>query len=127
MYSKEMLQGILLSLGRHNLVIYVNENAKLGYSVKFYLDIRGEEEFLESIQRTLLQYSVLSSIVSSGNRPTLRITGIKNLVIISALLPDLPSYRNDVQEFKDIVAIFVVKRHKTLEGLEELMKIKGVL
>ena len=131
MFSKDILRGILLSVARHNLTIYVNEKAKLGYSIKFAMEIRGDIEFLKAIQRTLIQHKVSSSLKqkesSTRKQPLLRIIGIFNLSIIAELLPDLPNYRNDLKEFKKIVNIINENKHKTLEGLELLMKIKGVL
>jgi len=131
MYKNDVLRGILLGVARHNLTIYANEKAKLGYSVNFSLNIRGDELFLRAVKRSLLQFGVKSKLKSEESsrrkRPLLKITGIVNLKIISDLLPIVPNYRNDLNEFKQIVDIINKNKHKTLNGLEMLMKIKGVL
>lgn len=131
MYNNDMLRGILLGVARHNLTIYTNENAKLGYSINFSLNIRGDKLFLMAVKRSLLQLGVKSKLKSEESsrrkRPLLKITGIVNLKIISDLLPIVPNYRNDLNEFKQIVDIINKNKHKTLNGLEMLMKIKGVL
>jgi hypothetical protein len=131
MYSKYMLIGILLSCARFKLIIFHNEKAKLGYSIKYSLEIRGEKEFLKGIERSLAMQGITTLFKetesSTRGRPLLKITGKDNLLKVKNLIPDLPDRNNNLKDFKQTMHIINKNRHKTLEGLEVLMKIKGVL
>ena len=126
-----MLRGILLSCARFNLSIFHNEDAKLGYSIKYSLEIRGEKEFLNGIVRSLAMQGVTTLFKekesSKRTKPIVKITGKNNLWKLRNLIPDLPDRNNKLNAFKQSMDIINENKHKTLEGLEMLMKIKGVL
>lgn len=132
MYSKDMIIGILLSIAKMKLNISVNDRSSIGYEVRLSLVIRGEKEFLEAIQRNLLMYHSISCSLKlkeskTRPRPILTIGQIKHLQKISDIVPkNLPSFDSRWGDFIECVAIIKNKKHKTLDGLESLMKIKGV-
>ena len=64
---------------------------------------------------------------STRSRPLLKITGKDNLLKVKNLIPNLPDRNNNLKDFKQTMHIINKNRHKTLEGLEVLMKMKGVL
>ena len=133
MYSKDMMIGILLSIAKMKLNISVNDRSSIGYEVRLSLVIRGDKEFLEAIQRDfLMYYSITCSVKTKESktrpRPILTVGGIKNLEKITDIVPkNLPSFDSKWKDFTACVAVIKNKKHKTLDGLESLMKIKGYL
>lgn len=127
-YNKDMLIGILLC-SRPALHIAVDERNNIGYSVKLRLYLRGEKEFCEAVQRTLLQHGITSTYKKRESKirpkPVLFIGGIKNHYIINSMVnPLLPSIKNKWKEYIKAYNIMANKKHLTLEGLEELIEIK---
>jgi len=123
MYSKDMLIGIILSKGSYDIRLERNPNYKLGYNTRLQFRINGKKDFLLAIQRSFLQHEIKSSVNSQG----LFIGNIKHISKIINLLPNLPDSQNKLSEFRNLVKIFENKQHLTLEGLEYIMKIKGVI
>lgn len=123
MYSKDMLIGIILAKGSYDIRIERNPNYQLGYNTRLQFRISGKKDFLLAIQRSLLQHGIKSRVSNQG----LFIGSIYHIYKIRNLIPNLPDSQNKLSEFKDLVKIFENKKHLTLEGLEYIMKIKGVI
>ena len=62
MYSKDMLIGILLSVGKPEIQIIRDDNSNIGYRVRLMVKLRGREQFVEAVSRTLLQHEITCSI-----------------------------------------------------------------
>lgn len=131
MFSKDMVIGILLSSAKMNLSISLNEEAKIGYSVKLSLDIRGKKEFLVGLHRSLIMQGIESNLKDkeqlSRPKPILKITGKYNLWKVKELVPNLPDSNGEWKDFVKCVELMNENKHLTLDGLEIIMKIKGVL
>jgi|TARA_R100001510_G_C7639408_1_gene197117 hypothetical protein len=131
MYSKDMLIGILLGIAKMDLHIERSSKAKLGYNAKVRLSIRGTEEFLLGVQRSLEQHQIKSNYKqrehNSRPKPILRIGGIKELHKVTKLVPNLPDAKGEWKDFRQAVHIMSNGIHKELKGMEILMKIKGVI
>ena len=132
MYSKDTLAGIILS----NATLQINASRdityKLGYSLKIKLILRGSPEYLEAVYRSLMQHQIHSKIrvVESKNRPKpiLSIGRISDLVKIENLLPkNAPTNKFNKDLFEKLLEIITTKKHLTLNGLDEILKLKEVL
>lgn len=132
MLDKNTIIGILISSANMELNIQIDEKVPIGYFVRCRLNIRDDEKMLKWLQRDLLSFfnvksSLLLSESSQRNKPILRISGIKNM---KNLIEQVPQYLQQLDNWGNFcmcVNILYDREHKTLEGLEKLMKIKGVL
>ena len=126
MYSKDMLIGIFLSHAGYYLIIEKREQLyKLGYNARLRIRIGGKKEFLQAIRRSLLQHEISS--VSFPSQNNLEITSFNSICKVMELLPDVPDSKGKLKQFKELVRMFKNREHLTLEGLEKLMEIKGVI
>ena len=57
MYSKEFIQGAFLSHGNPEVSV-VRNGTEIGYRVRVRVCLRGTEEFLLGMQRSLLQHEI---------------------------------------------------------------------
>ena len=131
MYNKDTLIGIVLGLSKLDFSISRDETRKIGYSIRLTLNFRAKPDCLLAIQRSLLQHQIESKFKSkehsSRPKPILKITGNKNIIKITELLPDLPDAKGDLTKLKRIVELIKENKHTKAEGIEELFKIKGVI
>ncbi len=131
MYNKNMLTGIFLCGSKFDFHIEKNETSNIGYSVRLRVNLRAEAEFLLGVQRSLLQHEIKSTFKEQENKarpkPILRIGGIKNLYLLTEMVEDLPDAKNEWNCFRQAVEIVSNGEHLTLEGIEKLLKLKGVL
>ncbi len=128
-YSKEMIIGILLSSSKMNLHISVDERMQIGYNVRLRLVIRGNNNFILALRRSLLQHQIVTTYKEKENKkrpkPVLYIGGIKNLYRTRELIPELPNSKDELGLFREAVEIISNKKHLTLKGIERLVEIKG--
>jgi hypothetical protein len=127
-----MLIGILLSSGRFEIQIDADDKSKLGYCTKLKVSIRGGEDFLRAVQRSLVQHNITSHLKpqesKSRTRPILRISGIVNMNKIRNMIPlGLPDAKNEWQTFLKAIQITDGRKHLTLEGFDSLLKLKGLI
>ena len=104
----------------------------IGYRVRLKISFRGQESFLLGIQRSLLQHQIEAKYKSEEHktrpRPILTVTGKRNLWNICDLVPDnLPNAKGEWETFKQAVKIVDSNRQHTEEGLDEILKLKGVI
>ena len=130
MYSKEFIQGAFLSHGNPEVSV-VRNGTEIGYRVRVRVCLRGTEEFLLGIQRSLLQHEIDSHYKdeehSARKKPILIISRLSEVMKLMNILPlDLPANAN-----WDILAkttfIILQKEHLTQDGLDKILKMKGVL
>tara|TARA_R100000278_G_scaffold95182_2_gene72659 strand:+ start:3139 stop:3567 length:429 start_codon:yes stop_codon:yes gene_type:complete len=131
MFSKDILIGVLLSLAKPEIHISRNNRAEIGYAVRLRVNVRGQIEFLRAVEHALAQQGIDCLVKEKEHKgrphPILRISGIKNLYKTTMLLPgNYPDAKGEWNGFKMCVDIFGEGRHRTLEGLELIMAIKGI-
>jgi len=132
MYNDDQLVGILISIAKPEIHISRADNTNIGYRVRLRVNLRGSEEFLLAVSRTLNQKGIDAKYKAqehkSRPRPILTIGGIVPLWKLSEFVPDnLPDAKNCWGDFKEIVSIVDDGQHHTLEGLDRIMKLKGVI
>lgn len=130
MYSKDMLIGILLT-SKVDLLIERSSEHSMGYRIRLKLILRAEKDFLEGVKRSLAQHQITCSIKDRESKirpkPILKIGGIKNLYKITELVPNLPDAKGEWGMLREVVDILNNNQHRTLEGFERILELKGVL
>ena len=132
MYSKDMIVGIMLSVGKPEIQIIRDDNSNIGYRVRLMVKLRGREKFVEAVSRTILQHEIKSSVIQQESKsrpaPILKIGGIKNMYRLMVLIHPHLIDKNDLwTPFRKAVGIVSDNKHLTLEGMEELFRIKGLI
>jgi len=131
MYSREMLNGILLSLAKMDFIIERKKESKMGYVVRLGLSIRADEDFLLGVQRSLLQHEITSSYKEKESktrpRPILKIGGVKNLYKIVQMTPNLPDAKSEWTVLRELVDLLSNGEHRNANGLERIFELKGVI
>jgi len=130
--SREQLQGVLLASARPELTIYRNEKKNLGYEVRARVFFRADSAaFLGYVQGALDQENIESQYRLSESKvrpkPVLWVSGIVKLITLSRLVPDYPDAKNKWDYFKLALDIIYEGEHNTQEGLDKLLKLKGLL
>ena len=131
MYSKDMLAGILLGASKVDFNIERANDSQIGYRVKLKLIIRADLFFLKGIQRSLEQHQISSNLKEKESKtrpkPILKIGGIKNLYKITQLVPVLPDAKGEWEAFREVVKLLDENKHRTAEGLDRILQLKGVI
>ena len=127
-----MLIGIFIGLANCDIRIESNYRSNLGYQVKPRLQVRGEIDFLNALQRSLLQHNIVAKIKEKEStvrpKPILRITKISDLHKICEMIPQgLADARNQWADFRTVIEIMNNKEHLTLDGLDRILIIKGLI
>jgi len=132
MFSRQQLEGILLSHPKTEINVSRDSTTHIGYRVRLKVSFRGDEQFLRAIKRTLLQSNIEARYKdkehSSRPRPILTVSGKKNLYLICKLVPDeLPDSKNSWGAFKSAVIIVDDNDQHTAAGLDKILMLKGLL
>ena len=130
MFSKDQLIGILLSVAKPEIHISRNDSLDIGYMVRLRVNIRANLDFLKAVEHALAQQNIRCLVKEQEHKgrphPILRISGIKELYKTCMLVPSqLPDAKDCWGDFKTCVDIFGEGMHRTLEGLETIISIKG--
>tara|TARA_B100000963_G_C22433313_1_gene583148 strand:- start:52 stop:450 length:399 start_codon:yes stop_codon:yes gene_type:complete len=132
MFSKDTMIGVFIGLANCEIRVESDYRSTLGYTIKPKLQIRAEMPFLNQVSRSLWQVGISSHIreIESKLRkkPILTISRISSLKIISDMIPlEYADARNQWSDFRTIIELMYNKKHLTLEGLDEILKIKGLI
>ena len=130
MYSREQLQGILLTVARPELTIYPSQANDVGYIIRLRVMFRASMDFINALDRTFEQYNIVSNIkeIEGSNRkkPVLvvgRRLSIKNMV---NLIPNVPTSHADWTVFKEVLIRMEEGQHLEQEGMDEIfLLVKG--
>ena len=130
MYSKEFIQGAFLSHGNPEVSV-VRNGTEIGYRVRIRICLRGSEEFLLGMQRSLLQHEIDSKYKeeehSARRKPILIVSKLSEVMKLINMLPlNLPS-NADWDTLAKTTFMVMQKEHLTQDGLDKILKMKGVL
>lgn len=130
MYSKEFIQGAFLSHGNPEVSI-VRNGTEIGYRVRVRICLRGSQDFLLGIQRSLLQHEIDSKYKekehSARSKPILIVSRLSEVMKLINMLPlNLPS-NADWDTLAKTSFMVMQKEHLTSDGLDKILKMKGVL
>tara|TARA_R110000824_G_C14760071_1_gene629688 strand:+ start:96 stop:524 length:429 start_codon:yes stop_codon:yes gene_type:complete len=140
MFTKEQLEGILVSLASPEISIEKDRKQSIGYRIRLVVKIRAMNYgFLSVLQETLEEYGIDSYLKTTEhcNRkyPILRITSINNLLQFFKLIPNIPKHCVDYLEYSDsdkfesfleVLTIVSNKHHLTQKGFDKILEIKGL-
>ena len=139
MFSRAMLTGILLSKAQFHCRVQSDERMRIGYAVKLAIDIRMPSyDFLCGVARAMTTYGVESKVRRNESvrrkSPILSVRGIKNIQsVLNIIVSETPytwnnlNHNDTLNPFVQIASIVDTKQHRTLKGLEQILKLKGVL
>jgi hypothetical protein len=136
MFSSEMLTGIILACGKFFVSVKVDEKMRVGYSTKIGLDIRMDSyAFLETAQRSFQALKIESTLRKKEGRnrprPILKIRGAKRLNSVRDMImlngSRLLNHDESLRTFSKILDIILDKKHRTLQGIEQILILKGEL
>ena len=131
MYGRDVLNGILISIGNPEVNIVNSSKSKLGYRVRLRVCIRGEGTFLWGIKRSLLQHEIESNYKdkehSGRPKPILVISGLDNLTRLVEMMDSRLITNNDWETFNKSLRMIAEKEHLKAEGLEKILKMKGLV
>lgn len=125
-----MIKGILTS-AQPVIQTGRDKKMKLGYYVRLHVAIRGKENFLLAIQRTLFQYQVKCDInlreSKSSPRPVLTIKGLGNITTLcDQFIVDNGKVLIDSQgkwhKFVKVLDIMNDERHLIQTGFDEILE-----
>ena len=126
-----MLIGAILGSSKVDFHIERAIDSQIGYRVKLKLIIRADFDFLKAIERSLNQHQITSSLKESESKtrpkPILKIGGVKNLFKITELVPVLPDAKGEWVMFRELVSLLDENKHRTAEGLDRILELKGVI
>ena len=131
MYGRDVLNGILISIGNPEVNIVNSSKSKLGYRVRLRVCIRGKDTFLWGINRSLLQHEIESNYKdkehSGRPKPILVISGLDNLTRLVEMMDSKLITNNDWETFNKSLRMIAEKEHLKAEGLERILKMKGLV
>lgn len=130
MYSKEFIQGAFLSHGNPEVSV-VRNGTEIGYRVRIRICLRGSQDFLLGMQRSLLQHEIDSKYKeeehSARRKPILIVSKLSEVMKLINMLPlNLPS-NADWDTLAKTTFMVMQKEHLTQDGLDKILKMKGVL
>ena len=130
MYSKEFIQGAFLSHGNPEVSV-VRNGTEIGYRVRIRICLRGSEDFLLGMQRSLLQHEIDSKYKeeehSARRKPILIVSKLSEVMKLINMLPlNLPS-NADWDTLAKTTFMVMQKEHLTQDGNDKILKMKGVL
>ncbi len=102
MFTKEQLQGILLSLAKTEITIQRQESRDVGFAVRLAVHFRANNiEFVEALHRTLLQYQIESNL-----RPVI----VSNFKLNPELKNNPMKYKNEISQlYRDLTLERMIK------------------
>ena len=139
--NRDIITGVCAILAKPVVVINKDDKHDLGYKVKLSIVIRGDMFLLQKIQRVFTQNGIYSTIKDSESkvrpRPILRIGRLEHIRnFVEAYIPDAhdslltigsEESKDNWMRFLVILSIVENKRHRTAKGLDEILRMKGVL
>jgi hypothetical protein len=126
MYTREQLQGILLTTARPEVTIYHSEKSKSGYTVRVRVMFRAKWDFLNALQRTLNQRdvkSILREKEGSNRASPVLIVGQKiALINLRNLMPELPCSHSNWDKFDLVTDYLSEGLHLEDGGMDRLLR-----
>jgi len=127
MYTREQLQGLLLSIARPELTIYPSNVNRTGYVVRMRIMFRAKEDFLMALRRTFEQYNIDSNYKESEgpnrDKPIVIVGRRRSIRAIVNLLPNLPTSHASWNDFIGVLRIMEEGGHLDDEGMLEIISL----
>ena len=128
MYTKEQLEGILITIARPEVTIYRSERSKSGYTVRVRIMFRAKRTFLIALQRRFEQANVQSILRDSEgvnrDKPVLIVGQKGSIDIVRNLMPkNIPCSHSDWTKFDVVTEYLNDKLHLEDNGMNRLLEL----
>ena len=129
MFTKEQLQGILLSLAKTEITVQRQESRDVGFAVRLAVHFRAKNlEFVEALQRTFLQYQIESNLrlheSKTRKQPILSVRKLESLLKLSDLIPMVPDALSQWDNFLQALEIVEHAEHLNQDGIQDIIDLK---
>ena len=128
MYTREQLQGILLTIARPEVTIYSSGKNKTGYTVRLRIMFRANRVFLNALERTFEQNNIKCIVrdVEGVNRmrPILIVGKRQSIRNLRNLIPNnVPKSHSDWYVFDTILEGLENGEHLEDEGMRTMLEL----
>jgi hypothetical protein len=124
------LTGFFDAEGCFHVSLTINKTCKTGWQVKACFAISLDARDLALLKRIQSYFGGIGEINKCGkNAYQYRVTSLKE--IVNVIIPHFINYplisqkRADFWLFKQVVDLMIIKKHVTLEGLQQIINIKA--
>ena len=132
MFTKEQLEGIIVSLANPEISIEKDDRQSIGYRIRLRVHFRAlNNSFLTNLQLCLLDEKIetyyRSQEKTSRPYPVLRVAKVENLLKLFNLIPSELRYldaNNKFSTFYEVLTIISNKHHLTQKGFDKILKLK---
>ena len=127
MYTREQLQGILLTVARPEVTIYRSDRSKTGYTIRVRVMFRANRNFLIALQRRFEQANIKSILRDSEgvNRdaPVLIVGKKESVNNLREIMPELPCSHSNWDKFDLVMRYINDELHLEQEHMDELIEL----
>lgn len=132
MLDRNVVLGICSVIAKPTVSVIKAERYSLGYRVKLSIAFRSNGGRLQALHRCFLQNNINSKykISESKNRqrPILIISKLEDIDrFMKAYDMSSVSYNNNWDIFSEVKQLIEEGKHKTMDGLDEILELKGYL
>ena len=127
MFSKEQLEGILLTVARPEVTIYRSERSKSGYTVRVRVMFRAKRDFLIALQRRFEQVNIKSILRDSEgvnrDKPVLIVGQKTSINILRNLMSkNIPCSHSNWDKFDIVIEYLNDGLHLEDNGMDRLIE-----
>ena len=127
MFSKEQLEGILLTVARPEVTIYRSERSKSGYTVRVRVMFRAKRDFLIALQRRFEQVNIKSILRDSEgvnrDKPVLIVGQKTSINTLRNLMPkNIPCSHSNWDKFDIVIEYLNDGLHLEDNGMNRLIE-----
>ena len=127
MFTKEQLEGILLTVARPEVTIYNSERSRSGYTVRVRIMFRAKRDFLIALQRRFEQLEISCILRDSEgvnrDKPVLIVGQKGSIDLIRSLMPkNVPCSHSNWTKFDIVTEYLNEKLHLEDNGMERLIE-----
>lgn len=132
MLDRNVVLGICSVIAKPTVSVIKAERYSLGYRVKLSIAFRSNGGRLQALHRCFLQNNINSKykISESKNRqrPILIISKLEDIDrFMKTYDMSSVSYDNNWDIFSEVKELIEESKHKTMDGLDEILELKGYL
>tara|TARA_R100000742_G_C4257400_1_gene75264 strand:- start:571 stop:972 length:402 start_codon:yes stop_codon:yes gene_type:complete len=132
MLDRNVVLGICSVIAKPTVSVIKAERYSLGYRVKLSIAFRSNGGRLQALHRCFLQNNINSKYKTSESknrqRPILIISKLEDIDRFMKVYDmSSVSYDNNWDVFSEVKKLIEDGKHKTMDGLDEILELKGYL
>ena len=124
----------MYGLAKNSIVITDSNQTKFGYKITLFTSVRGKEDLVKAIQRTLLQFNIDSKVFmkesKSRPKPLLKISRLENLRNLCDFMIESSLHETimgDWYSFHEAIQLMESGKHYTTKGFDKMLRLKGLM